>query len=368
MLILWDIDGTLLRTTEGIGREMYIRAFRKVLGIDVSECVATMSFAGRTDRSLVHEIGATMGVPAVVVEAAWLEIEQCMIEAAFELIRPETSIALEGAKHTLEMLCDYGVEHALVTGNVEQIGFHKLVMAGFDGFFEHGAFGGHHADRRMLPPIAIERFNSARGTSYAAHDALIVGDAIGDVDCARAHNIMSLAVTTGVQSAEVLRDAGASHVIDSLLPAERSCKLIRTLFRQWIVLPVSPELLDHYSDTRFEVHGLGTLRIGHPLPPAVIDWMLGQGATMVALLGAENPQSTRTTEADNADRHQALAAECHDRCLPAIPAVGLGNDWREHHLLVAGITRDEADDFRRRYDQTTVLHATIDGVVELVGL
>ncbi len=368
MLILWDIDGTLLRTTGGIGREMYIRAFRKVLGLDVSQCVATMSFAGRTDRSLVHEIGAVMGVSAPAVEAAWPEIEQCMIEAALELIRPDTSIALEGAKHTLEMLSDYGVEHALVTGNVEQIGYHKLSMAGFDGFFEHGAFGGHHADRRMLPPIAIERFNSARGTSYAAHDALIIGDAIGDVDCARAHNITSLAVTTGVQPADVLRDAGASHVIDSLQPAERSFKLIRTLFRQWIVMPVSPELLDHYNNTRFEVQGLGTLRIGQPVPRAVIDWMLGQGATVVALLGAENPQSTRTTEADNAERHRALTAECHERNLSVIPAVGLGSDWREHHLLVAGVTRDEAEDFRRRYDQTTVLHATIDGVVELVGL
>ncbi|MBU3680089.1 MAG: hypothetical protein FGM32_10870, partial [Candidatus Kapabacteria bacterium] len=73
MLILWDIDGTLLRTTQGIGREMYIRAFRSVLNTDVSAAVASMSFAGRTDRSLVHEIGAAVGHSTNDVEAAWPE-------------------------------------------------------------------------------------------------------------------------------------------------------------------------------------------------------------------------------------------------------------------------------------------------------
>ncbi len=368
MLILWDIDGTLLRTTHGVGREMYIRAFRSVLKADVTETVSSMSFAGRTDRSLVHEIGDAVGFTSDVVESAWPQIEQHMIEAAFELIRPDTTIALEGARQTLEMLSENGVAHALVTGNVETIGYHKLAMVGLDGFFEHGAFGGHHADRRLLPPIAIERYNTSRGTSFSTASAIIVGDAIGDVDCARAHDITSLAVTTGVQSADVLRQAGATHVIDSLHPPDRTTKLIRTLLRRWIVMPVSQELLDHYHNTRFEVEGLDTLRIGKPLPASVIAWAKSQGASMVALLGAENPQSTLTTAEDNARRHAALMVECTERGLPFLPVLGLTDDWRENHLLVAGLTREEAEDFRRRYDQTTVLHAMIDGIVELVGL
>jgi phosphoglycolate phosphatase-like HAD superfamily hydrolase len=368
MLILWDIDGTLLRTTPGIGREMYIRAFRSILKTDVSGAVAPMSFAGRTDRSLVHEIGAAMGFSFEDIEDAWPDIERDMIASAQELIRPETTLVLDGARQTLEMLCDYGVGHALVTGNVETIGYHKLAMAGLNKFFEHGAFGGHHADRRLLPPIAIERYNSARGTFYTTQHAVIIGDAIGDVDCARAHDIMSLAVTTGVQSADVLRQAGATYVIDSLHPADRTSKLIRTLLRRWIVMPVSPELVEHYHNTRFDVDGLGTLRIGKPLPESVITWLRDQGAHMVALLGAENPQSTLTTDEDNSRRHAELMAECTERGLPYLPALGLTDDWRENHLLVAGLTREQADGFRQHYDQTTVLHAAIDGIVELVGL
>lgn len=133
-------------------------------------------------------------------------------------------------------------------------------------------------------------------------------------------------------------------------------------------MPVSQELLDHYHNTRFEVEGLETMRIGKPLPDSVIAWAMSQGADMVALLGAENPQSTLAPADDNATRHAALIAECTERGLPYLPALGLTDDWRENHLLVAGLTRDEADDFRRRYDQTTVLHATIGGIIELVGL
>ena len=231
MLILWDIDGTLLRTTHGVGREMYVRAFRSVLTTDVSPTVASMSFAGRTDRSLVHEIGASVGLPSNDIEAAWPEIERDMIASARELIRPDTTVIMEGARQTLELLSEHGVGHALVTGNVEEIGYHKLAMVGLDGFFEHGAFGGHHADRRILPPLAIERYNAAKGTSYTTHQAVIVGDAVGDVECAAAHGIVSLCVTTGVQSEETLRGAGATEVIGSLHPPERTADIIRSLLQ-----------------------------------------------------------------------------------------------------------------------------------------
>lgn len=131
---------------------------------------------------------------------------------------------------------------------------------------------------------------------------------------------------------------------------------------------ISQDLLDHYYRTRFDIEGLDTLWIGKPLPPAVIAWAKGYACSTVALLGAENPQSTLTTEEDNIKRHNALLSECKERNLPFLPALGLTDNWREHHVLVAGITPDEANDFRQRYDQTTVLFADIDGVVELIGL
>lgn len=133
-------------------------------------------------------------------------------------------------------------------------------------------------------------------------------------------------------------------------------------------MPISQELLDHYHNTRFEIDGLDALRIGKPLPDSVVVWARSHGAAMVALLGAENPQSTLSTDEENLQRHATLIAECNELGLPYCAALGLTDDWRENHLLVAGLSREDADDFRRRYDQTTVLHATLGGIVELVGL
>ncbi len=131
---------------------------------------------------------------------------------------------------------------------------------------------------------------------------------------------------------------------------------------------VPQDLLDHYYRTRFEIQGLDTLWIGKPLPQTVIAWAQDNSSSTVALLGAENPNSTLISDAENTTRHAALIKECQERNLPHLPALGLTDDWREHHLLVAGLTPEEADDFRKRYHQTTVLFAQLDGVVELIGL
>ena len=232
MLILWDIDGTLLRTTHGVGREMYIRAFRSVLKADVTETVAPMSFAGRTDRSLVHEIGEAVGFSSDDIESAWPQIELDLIASAKELIRPDTTVLLEGARETLDLLIESRISNVLVTGNIESIGHHKLSMAGLAGYFTLGAFGGDHADRRHLPPLAIEKFNVEHTTTYRPHHCIVIGDAVGDVECAAAHGIASLCVTTGVQSADTLRQAGATHVVDSLHPPERTLSVIRELLAQ----------------------------------------------------------------------------------------------------------------------------------------
>lgn len=130
--------------------------------------------------------------------------------------------------------------------------------------------------------------------------------------------------------------------------------------------PVSRELLDDYLGTRFEVEGLGTLWIGKHLPEGVVAWLLSHGSSTASLLGAENPQSKLASVEDNAKKHSAILAECRERGLAFVAAVGSTDAWRENHLLVAGLTREEADDFRQRYDQTAVLHAQVGEAVALV--
>lgn len=227
MLALWDIDGTLLRVDHGIGREMYVRSFRTLLGVDVQPIVEGMSFAGRTDRGLVYDIVAAAGVPRSAVDEVWLDFTADMATHAVELITPSTLQVLDGAVETLNAFVEQGIICGLLTGNIDSIAQHKLSMAGMPKVFCAGAYGGDHADRRELPPLAIGAVNASLQSSFGPSDAVIIGDAIGDVDCARAHGIPCIAVTTGVHSDQELRDAGAAHVILSLAPANATTTLLR---------------------------------------------------------------------------------------------------------------------------------------------
>ncbi len=227
MLALWDIDGTLLRVEQGIGREMYVRSFRAIFSVDVQSVVATMSFAGRTDRGLVYDIADAVQVARASVDDVWREFAADMAVHARELITPETAHRLDGAVEVLHALLDHGTVCGLLTGNIDGIAQHKLAMAGVPDVFVAGAFGDDHADRRDLPPRALAAVTSATGQSFLASESLIIGDAIGDVTCAKAHDIACVAVTTGVHTTEELQAAGATLVIDTLAPGAATASRLR---------------------------------------------------------------------------------------------------------------------------------------------
>ena len=71
-------------------------------------------------------------------------------------------------------------------------------------------------ERSDLPPVALERAERITGRRFRPEEALIVGDTIHDVACAKAHGIPVLAVATGRTTAETLREGGADRVVADL--------------------------------------------------------------------------------------------------------------------------------------------------------
>src|ERR1700746_4106503 len=58
VLVLWDIDGTLLNA-DGVGRDMYDAVFLQLFGRSLS---AYAPMAGRTDRAIILETLSLAGV------------------------------------------------------------------------------------------------------------------------------------------------------------------------------------------------------------------------------------------------------------------------------------------------------------------
>ncbi|MBU3742817.1 MAG: DUF3293 domain-containing protein [Candidatus Kapabacteria bacterium] len=131
-------------------------------------------------------------------------------------------------------------------------------------------------------------------------------------------------------------------------------------------MTIPPGLLQAFHDTYFNVEGLGTIRIGQPLPALLRAWMERGSVTQISILGAENPQAVLTSDAENEERHASLLQECRARGYTIVHVLGQANTWQERHVLVTDISRDTAEEFRRRYHQVAVIHATISGTAQLV--
>jgi hypothetical protein len=128
----------------------------------------------------------------------------------------------------------------------------------------------------------------------------------------------------------------------------------------------SADLLNAYHGTRFVIADTHVVRIGEPLPDTLVAWLRLQNTACGAILGAEYPFSQPTSAEENERRHTTLINECTTRSIPWLQAVGIGDDWQERHLAVAGVDGTDALDFCRRYEQHAVVVLDVDAGARLV--
>lgn len=230
MLLLFDIDQTLVSVRDGIGRHVVGHSFRQTFGIDVTDYLQTFSFAGQTDRAIMARLADHAGISAVDADARWEQFRASVEQQMLDGVRPENVDVLPGVRDLVETLRhDSRYSLGLVTGNIRRIAFHKLGVAGLDHAFEHGAFGCEHANRSLLPPLALHRVNAAYQTSFTAADCVVVGDAPNDVQCARDNGMTCLAVATGGIDAARLRLAGADVVVESFADVDGVLQIFESM-------------------------------------------------------------------------------------------------------------------------------------------
>jgi hypothetical protein len=133
-----------------------------------------------------------------------------------------------------------------------------------------------------------------------------------------------------------------------------------------IMTTPSPDLLNAYHGTRFVIADTHVVRIGEPLPDTLVTWLRLHNTTCGAILGAEYPFSQPTSTEENDRRHTMLINECASRNIPWLEAVGIGDDWQERHVAVAGVNDTNARDFCRRYEQNAVVVLDVDAGARLV--
>jgi phosphoglycolate phosphatase-like HAD superfamily hydrolase len=208
LLLLFDIDGTLLRGAADEHREALRLAMRAVHGVEVR--LNALATAGKTDGEIVRGALLAAGVSAERIDDRAGAVREACAQTYARLCPPDLSAAVvPGVPALLEWLSDRS-RLGLLTGNYEAVARLKLSRAGIGKHFpaHQGAFGSDGEDRAALPAIARRRAGSP-GHPCPREETIVIGDTPRDIACARADGLRCVAVTTGPFGAEQLRDADA---------------------------------------------------------------------------------------------------------------------------------------------------------------
>ena len=225
MLVLFDVDGTLLRS-RGVGLKSMQEAIERLHGRTVDP--RSLDTGGRLDHHLFKELLQLAELPddSDTMEA----LQRVYIERMQHHFSVDTwSGALDGAPALVEAVHqDEALCSAVLTGNLAETCWLKIKDAGFRReWFDFGVFGDEGLHRRDLPGVALRRYQELRGATIAPERVVVIGDTPHDVDCALHSGCRVIAVTTGKSSREVLEQSGAHLVVDSLTDVEGLLRWIR---------------------------------------------------------------------------------------------------------------------------------------------
>jgi phosphoglycolate phosphatase-like HAD superfamily hydrolase len=222
-LILFDIDGTLIRTG-GVG----VNAFAQTLAAEfkVPNGTEMMRFGGRTDSSLVREL----------FHHCQIEYHPRNVQRFFDayvfwldhlLSQTDRGGACPGVWRFLNGLRALPTPPVigLLTGNIRLGAEIKLRRYGLWDRFAMGAFGDDHEDRNQIAAVARQRGSRLVGHELAGHEIVVVGDTPHDIRCGRAIQAKILAVTTGGATRAELETHRPDWLVDSLeeVAAEAVC-------------------------------------------------------------------------------------------------------------------------------------------------
>lgn len=218
-LLLFDIDGTLLRSGGAGVRAMHTVADRLFGGGFRWEGVV---FAGNTDPRIYAEAAELNGLHDAHdhhqrFHDHYIEELQRQIEAnrPHVVTMPGITATIDTLRRRAEESGD--VELGLLTGNYTQAVPIKLRAVGIEPeWFTITAFGDEGRTRPDLVEVAMAKYRDRHGRSIDPRHVLIVGDTPRDVHCAKAHQCLAFAVATGGYSVDELRSAGADAVAENL--------------------------------------------------------------------------------------------------------------------------------------------------------
>ncbi len=212
ILILWDIDGTLLRSGPA-SMHTFNRALREIY--ELQDEPRRIDYGGKTDNQIVYEVLALHDIMEHHI-AERLDLFNQRYFEHFENAYDELCSSVQvlpGVREVIAALTERGTVQSLLTGNLHSTAELKLRAAGLDSHLDMsiGAYGSDNRHRNELVPIARTKMAQRFGD---ADQVVVIGDTPRDIACGKAGHARTVAVATGHWTLDALIE----HTPDAALP------------------------------------------------------------------------------------------------------------------------------------------------------
>jgi len=219
--LFFDIDGTLL-LARGAGKRALIAAVENEF--DVASVRCDLSFGGKTDRDLVGQLLRANQIDPTAENQGRLRRrysttlrsvlrDHCGDASPEECVLPGVVELLEQLRRLPQL------QLAVMTGNFPETARVKLEVFGLTDYFAWVVGGDLDVVRTDMARRAADQLGRRFGAG-ANRRAVVIGDTLHDIECAKAIDAASLGVCTGSGTHQQLCQAGADKVVRDLADRE----------------------------------------------------------------------------------------------------------------------------------------------------
>lgn len=199
-ILLWDIDGTLMRSVRaGAYKRYFAPSLERVFG--TSGSLAEMTVSGMTDFQIALEALQNNGFTVEQIrEKIPTMLEVFPVEMRRILDGEQSHVLHGGIKEILEATkANPRYVNGLLTGNLTPAARIKLEKVGLEKEFdfEISAFGEISHSRNDLPFEAIKKAREKFNYEFEPSQFIIIGDTPNDIVCARNCGAKVISVATG---------------------------------------------------------------------------------------------------------------------------------------------------------------------------
>ena len=199
-ILLWDIDGTLMRSAEtGSYKDYFVPMLERVFA--TSGLLPQMQVSGMTDLQIVIEALRDEGITRQYIDERFDQLRECYMEEMRRVAGNGNQFfkLLPGVREVLEAIAlEPRYRSALLTGNIQPAAYLKIELVGLSKYFDlPGAFGDESHNRRDLPALAAARIREYLQIDLVPQQFIVIGDTPNDIDCAKHFGAKVLAVGTG---------------------------------------------------------------------------------------------------------------------------------------------------------------------------